>query len=108
MVVVQSQLRSWAGMLHGCGMGNLVTRNKMCMSQIFLNNPIDIIHLCLSFVQKWKVLARCSARLMMERLLEAGLKKVKEFKSLGIKLSDVEFYRLGVCSDQDGGVFMSF
>jgi hypothetical protein len=30
-----------------------LTRNKMCMSRIFLNNPIEIIYLCLSFVQKW-------------------------------------------------------
>jgi hypothetical protein len=68
-----------------------LTRNKMCMSQIFLDNPIDIIHLCLSFIQKWKVLARCSARSLMEGLLEARLRKVKEFKLSGIKLSDVEF-----------------
>jgi hypothetical protein len=77
-------------MLRGGCMGNLA-RNKMCMSQIFLNNPIDIIHLCLSFVQKWRVLARSVGRSLMGELLEAGLKKVKEFKPSGIKLSDVEF-----------------
>jgi hypothetical protein len=68
----------------------------MCMSQIFLNNPIDIIHLCLSFVQKWRVLARSVARSLMEELLEAGLKKVKEFKPSGNKFLMLNSFSLGV------------
>jgi hypothetical protein len=29
-----------------------LTKNRMCMSRVFLKNPIDIIYLCLSFIQK--------------------------------------------------------
>jgi hypothetical protein len=52
-----------------------LTRNKMCMLRVFLNNPIEIIYLCLSFVQKWQVLAGRTTRLLLEGFLEVRLKK---------------------------------
>jgi hypothetical protein len=43
-----------------------LTRNKMCMSHIFPNNCIDAIYTCLSFMQKWCILAGESARCKMQ------------------------------------------
>jgi hypothetical protein len=68
-----------------------LTRNRMCMSSSFLNNPLDIIFLCLSFVKRWRILAGREAKALMERFLEVRLMKAKEFKPSGVKLSDVEF-----------------
>jgi hypothetical protein len=56
-----------------------------------LNNLIDIIFLCLSFVKKQRVLAGREAKALMDRLLEVGFIDANEFKPSGVKLYDVEF-----------------
>jgi hypothetical protein len=62
----------------------------MCMSRVFVHDPIDVISLCLSFILKWRLLAGKKARELMERLLDVGYLKVKEFKTSKVKLSAVE------------------
>jgi hypothetical protein len=68
-----------------------LTRNKMCMSRIFPDNPIDVIFLCLSFAKKWRILTGREAKALMDWLLDARLLKAKEFRPCGFKLSDAEF-----------------
>jgi hypothetical protein len=68
-----------------------LTRNKMCMSHIFPNNCIDAIYTCLSFMQKWRILAGESARCKMDGFLEVVLRKVQEFRPSKYMLSDVEY-----------------
>jgi hypothetical protein len=46
-----------------------MTRNNMCMRKAFSNKPIGVIHLGLSFVQKWKILIKELERSKVEALM---------------------------------------
>jgi hypothetical protein len=67
-----------------------LTKNRMCMSRVFLKNPIDII----IFYSEMTTISGVKVRELMERLLEVGLMKV-EFKPSEMKLSYVSSTRLG-------------
>jgi hypothetical protein len=67
------------------------TRNNMCIRKIFLDKPIDIIHLCLSFVQRWKILMKELERNKVEALTSLMLQHIRNFRPLASHLSDVGF-----------------
>jgi hypothetical protein len=59
------------------------------MRNVFPANPIDVILLALSFVQKWKVLH--AAKEKVEALATTMLQFLKSFKPLNSHPSDVAF-----------------
>jgi type III secretory pathway component EscR len=68
-----------------------LTRNKMCISQIFPNKPINIIHLGVSFVQSWKILARSLAKSRMEQMMERVTEFANSFRPSDCIPHDVGF-----------------
>jgi hypothetical protein len=68
-----------------------ITRNKMCMQKTFPAKPTDIIYIGLSFIQKWRILAKPVAKSKMEEMMELVLCHVREFEPLHSYPSDVGF-----------------
>jgi hypothetical protein len=54
----------------------------MCMRKVFLDKPIDIIHLCLSFIQRWKILMKELARNKVEAPTSQMLVHIRNFRPL--------------------------
>jgi hypothetical protein len=86
-VSFQTALSCFAGLAWAIWM----TRNSMCMRNVFPANPTDVIHLGLSFVQKWKVLMKELQRRKVEALATTMLQFLKSFKPLNSHPSDVAF-----------------
>jgi hypothetical protein len=61
------------------------------MTKVFLDKLIDIIHICLSFVQKWKILMKELERSKVEALVSLILQHMKNFRPLTSHPSDVGF-----------------
>jgi hypothetical protein len=63
----------------------------MCISKRFLDKPLDIIYLGLSFIQNWRILMKPMEKTKMEVLLKKLLDHAKTLKVLDSTLSDVGF-----------------
>jgi hypothetical protein len=57
----------------------------------FLDKPTDIIYLCLSFIQKWKILMKAMTRSKMEAMLDVVLQHLRDFRPLNSSPTDVGF-----------------
>jgi hypothetical protein len=61
----------------------------MCIRKVLLDKSMDIIHLCLSFVQKWKILMNELERNKVEALVSLILQHIKNFRPLTSHPSNV-------------------
>jgi hypothetical protein len=76
-------------------------RNMMCFQNAFPDKPLDIIYLffanfdiiylCLSFLQKWKILMKLVERAKIDGMVEMVMKATKEFRPLKSNPSDIGF-----------------
>jgi hypothetical protein len=68
-----------------------ITRNKFCIQKKFPDNPINVIYVAASFVQKWKQLMKGVAKGNVETMVASVLKLAKGFKPFTSNPSDVGF-----------------
>jgi hypothetical protein len=66
------------------------TRNKFYIRKVFPEHPIDVVFLCLPFIQKWRLLMR---KIAIEKLetTQKVLRHTKDFKPLDSHPSHVGF-----------------
>jgi hypothetical protein len=67
-------------------------KNMICIQMIFPEKLLDVIHLGVSFVQKWTiVMKKLLVKERVVRMMELVLQHAKEFKPLASHPSDVGF-----------------
>jgi hypothetical protein len=57
-----------------------ITRNRMCLQKKFPEKPTDVVHLALSFLQKWKLLMLMVERSKVETLTHMVQSYARTFK----------------------------
>ncbi|TVU17160.1 hypothetical protein EJB05_33176, partial [Eragrostis curvula] len=67
------------------------TRNKMTIQRKFPDNPIDVMYIAVSYLQKWKLLLKPKERSEVEHIATRVLLSMKNFKASDVPVSDIAF-----------------
>jgi hypothetical protein len=66
-------------------------RNKIYIQKPFPERPIDVVYMCISFVQKWTLLMRPLEKGRIHHMVELVLRRAREFRPSPDAVSDVGF-----------------
>jgi hypothetical protein len=65
--------------------------NKMCINKCFPSAPMNLIHLGMSFLQRWCILMQKHTKTRVDRLLKLMAEQAQAFKPLDENPCDVGF-----------------